>query len=671
MALSVAPTILLGLFFGLDAVRIDADVAEDWDRALLPEDQCTEAVSELIALTTYRHLFSPLMPGTYQLRHQGSGKFLSLSGASLKASLTNDENTHWKLGQVTRDTQSTTMLNYTFHSQSSGESLVADGEFVSLGAESPQTASGGVWDLQLNTSCTCLSIAHVETGKFLSISSGRVALADVADYWELVPSSLRKRRWYRGRKAHLMQQWKVVREIPVLPGKSKITWEKACREGEKCSEWYRMERDRHLNHGKTAEPDERDTVTESKVESLCSWTVPGLQRWVHSNDVLKEMQKAVKGKGCPEKLVDFSQVVSVALEDYCFESCGTEMHRQMLRSDEGAVSLPCENSKSSDWESFFTQVIASNTQCRHLGEDVLRSLAEYQMQRRCKTWHPPSLFWVPQDSMPKDNAESLDMRSQCHLEYYDRYSQNPQDIVQEGWCPEGSTCQCPKRFSRNKKSIAEIRSDGRDTYVPDAAAIVPTILAQFQDDLLVEAVTVSIQSVLTNTVVAAVLSLGQIVASYATMTYAISLFFEVTRTRVETRESWTCESSVGCWPVEPVVQRTTNSSRACRLPEAARNGGSPYWFLPPPLLMFSLEPFGCQLRACTETELESEMVGLSRPRNHRSSLGKPNVFNCQPLTFAEMTEEQQAAFAQSLACSGIFEEYDPPKGMEIDISACP
>ena len=79
------------------------------------------------------------------------------------------------------------------------------------------------------------------------------------------------------------------------------------------------------------------------------------------------------------------------------------------------------------------------------------------------------------------------------MEYCDRFPQDAKDIVQIGRCPEGSTGQCPKWHAHNQDSIAEIREHAFDSLVPDSVAIIPTCGAQFQDDLLVEAVTIGIE----------------------------------------------------------------------------------------------------------------------------------------------------------------------------------
>merc|ERR1740121_805244 len=277
--------------------------------------------------------------------------------------------------------------------------------------------------------------------------------------------------------------------------------------------------------------------------------------------------------------------------------------------------------------------------------------------------------------MPKDNVDSLDLRNRCSLKHYDMLSKDPLDIVQTGWCPEGSSCQCPKLYVYHERSIAELRRSTFYTFVPKSAAIVPVFFAQFQDDLLVDTLTYGLEAIITNTVSAAVFGFSSLGAEFATLSYVISMFISGFQTHFEDADDWTCASSVGCWPVDPEMRRTPLAERGCQVPQSAQSGGSPYWFLPPPLLMINYDGFlgrrRCDVRYCSEEAMRDQQVGFGYSSRGDRRQGKPDVFNCQPLAFAEMTPEQRASFEQSLACSGIFEEYDMPDGVQVDLAACP
>merc|ERR1711976_921772 len=71
-----------------------------------------------------------------------------------------------------------------------------------------------------------------------------------------------------------------------------------------------------------------------------------------------------------------------------------------------------------------------------------------------------------------------------------------------------------------------------------------------------------------------------------------------------------CEQTVGCWPQVPHQVWKGSTPKACRMPEKTEEGGSPLWFLPPPMLKMSHSKTQCILKACTQDELWSQRIGF-------------------------------------------------------------
>merc|ERR1712014_134837 len=97
------------------------------------------------------------------------------------------------------------------------------------------------------------------------------------------------------------------------------------------------------------------------------------------------------------------------------------------------------------------------------------------------------------------------------------------------------------------------------------------------------------------------------------------------------------------------------------MPEKTEEGGSPLWFLPPPMLKMSHSKAKCILKACKPTELWEQKVGFGKnERSENKYPGIPNVYNCQPLTFDEMTRGQRKEMVKRLEATGVSSEYELP-----------
>jgi len=500
------------------------------------------------------------------------------------------------------------------------------------------------------------TVQHALTGKFLSVDTyNRAQLGDVASEWELV-QKVTGRRWFRGRNHFLEQQWQEASKLRVLPGKSRLTWGKACRSD--CRRWYQEERDRHREQRRIAEDGRFGLTIENKVRGVCDWNVAGLQAFVHNPQIIQEMSNSLP-ESCPSRLKDLSEVVSAALEIGCYQSCeGTiKQHAEALTCD-----MPAD---AETWKPFFETLIKENPHgCGELPGDGMSRLANYLVEKMCHQWFAHNLFWMSHDSSPGEIEAENDMRTICYLDHFDQDSQDERDILQAGTCPEGSSCRCPRLYRHNEDTISEIRTNKLDVFIPDSAAILALVAAQVEDDFWGDVQDMVIEGVVMNTVAGIGLGFSGLGAAFASVSYVTSALIGVWQTYREEAASWTCAATVGCWPGEPIEMEGGN----CRVPPVDQSGGSPFWFLPPPMVMLTHEPVslaglsGCTIRACNTANSRAQTVGFGADRQ--------NVYNCQPLTYSEMTDGQQRAFSQAVGCTGVYEEYQMAEGISLNASQC-
>jgi len=123
-----------------------------------------------------------------------------------------------------------------------------------------------------------------------------------------------------------------------------------------------------------------------------------------------------------------------------------------------------------------------------------------------------------------------------------------------------------------------------------------------------------------------------------------------------------CEDTLDCWPEHPRRRASgVSSTKACRLPATTESGGSPVWFLPPPMLQLKRVWHGCVLTACTLADKVEEKVGFGPPAtSQRPRDIASNVYNCQPLQFKDMVGSQKSSFLEALKKTGVEQEYELP-----------
>jgi len=130
---------------------------------------------------------------------------------------------------------------------------------------------------------------------------------------------------------------------------------------------------------------------------------------------------------------------------------------------------------------------------------------------------------------------------------------------------------------------------------------------------------------------------------------------------------------VGCWPVH-AERKYNGTHHVCRMGDDAQQGRSPVWFMPPPGLQISMVKLGgrvgrsaCKMKVCSGKDSRLQKVGFGgaedvkvQSKRHKAEFQDVNVYNCQPLTFGDMTSDQKSLYLSLLTSTGVFEEYTSP-----------
>jgi len=305
--------------------------------------------------------------------------------------------------------------------------------------------------------------------------------------------------------------------------------------------------------------------------------------------------------------------------------------------------------------------LAQRQQCVDLPMDTKVSLVEWVMRRKCWVWDPPSPIWSPEDKgispppMNPEDAPALFHPVCVALDGGVTAMHGPQF----GVCPEGTSCRCPSNEVFKEKTLQEIRMGvGNSVFeqltkggvIQGASMLAGSVMGEFGHPLLVaQSINSASQNnwaelgaIVTGAIGSAVA--GKVAAgvgiSMATTLIVAALPVYVLKKAVYASLK-DCVHTLGCWPTQPVLV-----DGFCVLPDSAKEGGSPVWFLPPPGTQFQQTSgymHECQIAACNPDELAQQQIGFHGAR----------VLNCQPLSWENMNTVQQQKLAAAFqhSCS--------------------
>lgn len=450
--------------------------------------------------------------------------------------------------------------------------------------------------------------------------------------------------WFGGssQESEYERQWKTsAGKEKVLPG-SNLTW--GDMNPKKSGKGYVFERKRLTMMGRL-EDSGRYIVVNSTVRDVCDASTLFLRFLTHGAPLLEAVRELLpEDSACAGKsLTELATAAGDALSAECFNSClGT--------LKENVRDLECKRGVLT--EDFYTQVVDADDQCAGMPVDNLEKLAKYAMRLKCLTFTSPHPLFFMKDKAPGQISQLPGEAPVCGLPEEYSTTRDKTRIVQNGTCPEGSKCKCPMTSLRSRQTAMEIRMDkGLDMFAKDGAASLPVITKQYSMGLIISTVVVQMG-------INGLAASAAIAATMEAPTFLLMGTIKLSVTALYNYIAHSCADTLGCWPQAPEKVSVEGTPNACRLPSKAEEGGSPVWFLPPPMLRIKHSKGQCTLDTCKVEDYINQTVGFGRSENDVRYEGKPNVYNCQALAFEDMTNGQRLLLLQRLQDSGISKEYD-------------
>jgi hypothetical protein len=313
----------------------------------------------------------------------------------------------------------------------------------------------------------------------------------------------------------------------------------------------------------------------------------------------------------------------------CFSECLT-----VLKEHASHVSceLPADykpgQSKMIDGK-HFEAIVNDSVQCAGLPFTSLEQLMGWAMGEQCTHFRRPSPLWATNDK------SMYSISSECAVK---EGSTRRSDIFENGTCPEGTHCDCPRNYLVSYQTPLDVRTEGSNLFVVQGSAGLPSYLRQQAASLLTR---VAIFSVLMPGAGLAAIGM-QIITSPMTWFRWVGDAFNGVRSIM----SHQCQFTAGCW-----LDKPKRGKHGCRLyaNTGAVKGNNDVWFMPPPYLKLTKSWFWCKVDSCNMREKVEQEVGLNSERTE--------VKNCQPLSFEEMDLTEKKEFVTKLEESGLHEEY--------------
>ena len=585
----------------------------------------------LEASVTFRELFSPTLDGTYRIRSRESGRYLTgtkegFLGTSLHHVGAGPSD--WKLKRMKRAGRPA----YTLQNKDSKRFLVAgEGQLFSF----KQASEAGYWNLNLGADGVFWSITsatNVDEAMTENVS-GSVELLSSAkggkNQWFL---DLRQSVWRipKGDSSAYKSIWITAADIPMWAG-TELTWSQACQDGRvDCATAYSMLRTGLKVLGKISETHRR-IVLENAVQP-CDVTVDMISRVLSvSAKVVEELRKSA-GQACNgQSLTNVSNLFKEAVTDSCFASCVNE-----TTTDFETQQLSCN--KKPDNVTTLLMGVMTLPGCKGLPPNTIEKIAEFAQGGRCQPWPKPSLLWLGDTDGPT-SIKVAEGRPTCSVKAKSRSYKDIERSTTQA-CPSGSTCQCPKTYRRGRQSIDQLKNEHNLFIGSGEGSLAALAVGQLDRNAKKLARNMLLRG-------------GTLAANAASL--SSPLFFarigwdlgKVAHAALK----WSCADTVACWPQWPEKTRTADTRKACRVPAAAKSGGSSVWFMPPPGVMVKKRSWyrstirRCEFSQCEQEDMMRQRVGFGAPKGES---GRPNVYNCQFLEFDDMSAKQQKLFVDEL-----------------------
>jgi len=459
---------------------------------------------------------------------------------------------------------------------------------------------------------------------------------------------------YRTRSGQYGRQWKMARDFNFFrpAGKSSgslFKWKDLCGDTKKdCYKSYYAWRRAFVMDDRLSE-DSKYHVTQSGIQSICDMPITFLKGIAQTERVIQAALEVSSENSTCRRLSskEVSTSFYQALEVECLNPCLEVIQK-------ASKDLDCRAGQN--YTQFFQGVVVTDA-CMTVSAPTLEALLEFSMKKNCWTWSPPSPLWYYNDKGPDRITSSPAV---CTVD-----SNRRKDIQRNGQCIEGTTCQCPRRAAGGHKTTSMIRGDAI-IFVEDGFATLPSIVIR----RLTRDVQISVARwvvtggwAASSSYSATLLALPLVLAKSTYSSFSMVLmgllwgyFNPIFQER--------CSDNVACWPARVSKAKNVGVSgtkRACRQHKSAQNGGSELWFMPPPGLKLTHKKWSffnnCKVAPCTKKELLTQRVAFGRSDDDKGYTGRPNVYNCQPLNFEDMSADEKGAMVQELQKT-IEGEYD-------------
>jgi len=406
---------------------------------------------------------------------------------------------------------------------------------------------------------------------------------------------------------------------------------------------YPGERERLVRQFRIAENEDLMVWQGTVRAGMCDMRVEMIEDILNSEVLMELFQKFAKDESlCEVPTHKFANMYLREIEKQCFSECSKVLHDFWNLIDDDLI---CEGGANM---TVFYRRVAKREECA-LPTDTLLLLVEQVWKERCHKWHPPSVFWVYND---KGATAKATHEQACKMHPLDVGSQkNHEEMLVQGMCPEGTSCKCPGTWFREPLETSKIRA-ARVYFTGGFASSSPFFFGDMMQKLWVD--------VIRDPLARAWLSDFQLVPSFywflVSPPYLLITALDTGKVLSSAYNKWSCSDSVGCWPEHPVRVKRGGIRGKCRIPEPSPKGRSPLWFMPPPMLKATKKGFflrSCTLRSCSPAEQRIQKVGFGGSSSR-------DVFNCQPLIYADMTADQKKLYLLDLHETGVGDEYDLP-----------
>jgi len=660
-----------------DLLTEDSEKSDSDERSGAIPGECLQHLESVIPQITYREIFSPVFSAVYELVALDGSGYLTMKNGKVIVQAKDDaekQRFRWNIRALDPNLD-TSEANYgtlprVFYLENEkdvrGEGGVLTGTKTGAGNDvrNIREKDEGQWFLQMLPAKYGLSFALVNRahGKFRRVPDDSPGVSQsllVPDNstedtmlsfgWEMKRIS-RPRLLSRIRRISLGRQWAIAKKTP-LTGLGRFTWGDVC-QGEDCYQIYEMEQKRMVGYGRV-DVDDYFTVTDNKVRGVCDWVTQSLRGMMKNVNLIRDIKVSLKARCGDHSFVAFSELLKEATENVCFKGCTDDLRNHIKAANGGQPGCPALDYRNFDFDQFYSDLYDTSEACAALLPDTVEDLTDFVLKQECHTWSPPTFLWSSDDKVPDDIA-LYDYDAVCSVFHAAaETSRSSRDIVQVGTCPEGTTCQCPDTWAFAKETTSMMRSKNT-MFLKEGSATVPFLLSTIVKKSLAKVAT----SVLPAAIIAGTLATFSLKAAIVSAPVIMATVFGLASALLSERGEWRCRYTVGCWPAMPAGDWkpwTKRGGHVCRVPEIAKRGGSPVWFLPPPdmwLERYGLFKRACRLSACTaDNDPRVQKVGFSSGKQE-------NIFNCQPLTWERMNTAQRVKLLEELTAAGVAEEYD-------------